>query len=236
MDGNSVVDLSEKGRKNGQQISLDRRLFMQFLAFGECSGTNVLCEALEEAGIDAVLYADANDAHGVGLLTLSESPDFFVDTLRPILTSAPFIHLRPKPEHTTLGRTYTIGYEPDLEEALLNKPRTKVLNPDLRWAIWYPLRRSGSFEDLSAEEQRDALKEHGGIGMAFGRAGLATDIRLASHGLDKHDNDFVIGLLGNELFPLSAVVQSMRKTIQTKRHLDSLGPFFVGKVIWQSKT
>ena len=77
--------------------------------------------------------------------------------------------------------------------------------------------------------------EHGGIGMRFGRAGLATDIRLACHGLDKNDNDFVIGLLGRDLHPLSAVVQRMRKTKQTAEHLESLGPFFVGQVIWQSK-
>ena len=49
-----------------------------------------------------------------------------------------------------------------------------------------------------------------------------------------HDNDFVIGLLGPDLFPLSAVVQEMRKTEQTSQFLDSLGPFFIGKVAWQS--
>lgn len=234
MNENPAVDLSEKGRKNGQTISLDRRLFMQFLAFGGCNNAQSLQDALAKSGADAVLYADVHDAHGVGVLTLSEEPDFYIDTLRPLLQKAPFADLTPKPEMTMMGRTYTIGYEPDLEEALFTRPRTKVLNPDLRWVIWYPLRRSGSFEDLPADEQRDALKEHGGIGMAFGRSGLATDIRLACHGLDKHDNDFVIGLLGSELFPLSAVVQTMRKTVQTKRHLDRLGPFFAGRVIWQS--
>ncbi len=35
--------------------------------------------------------------------------------------------------------------------------------------------------------------EHGGIGHAYGRAGYGTDIRLACHGLDKNDNDFVVG-------------------------------------------
>lgn len=234
MNENPPVDLSEKGRKNGQEISLDRRLFMQFLAFGDCDNTDALCDALGQSGADAVLYADIHDAKGVGLLTLSESPDFYIDTLRPLLQKSPFVGLTPKPEMTMMGRTYSIGYEPDLEETLITRPRTKVLNPELRWAIWYPLRRAGTFEDLPAEEQRDALKEHGGIGMAFGRAKLATDIRLACHGLDKNDNDFVVALLGSELFPLSAVVQTMRKTVQTKRHLSSLGPFFAGRVIWQS--
>ena len=36
-------------------------------------------------------------------------------------------------------------------------------------------------------------------------------------------------------FPLSAVVQTMRKTQQTSLYLESLGPFFVGRVVWQSE-
>ena len=56
----------------------------------------------------------------------------------------------------------------------------------------------------------------------------------ACHGLDRDDNDFVIGLIGKELFPLSAVVQAMRKTQQTALYLDRLGPFFVGRAVWQS--
>ena len=65
--------------------------------------------------------------------------------------------------------------------------------------------------------------------MTFGAADLAHDVRLACHGLDRDDNDFVIGLIGKELFPLSAVVQAMRKTQQTSLYLDRLGPFFVGR-------
>ncbi|HEY5567238.1 MAG TPA: hypothetical protein VIM81_08350, partial [Gammaproteobacteria bacterium] len=57
---------------------------------------------------------------------------------------------------------------------------------------------------------------------------------LACHGLDKNDNDFIIGLLGRKLHPLSAIVQEMRKTEQTSQYLDSLGPFFVGNVLWRS--
>ena len=64
-------------------------------------------------------------------------------------------------------------------------------------------------------------------------ADLAHDIRLACHGLDVHDNDFVVGLVGKDLHPLSAVVQAMRKTQQTSLYLDRLGPFFVGRAVWQ---
>jgi chlorite dismutase len=52
--------------------------------------------------------------------------------------------------------------------------------------------------------------------------------------MDRDDNDFVIGLIGKDLFPLSALVQAMRKTQQTSLYLDRLGPFFIGRARWQS--
>ncbi|MDQ3671888.1 MAG: chlorite dismutase family protein [Actinomycetota bacterium] len=229
------VDVAEHGRSaEGETTSLDRRLFMQLQAFGEARDTAALSAALDAAGVEGVLYEDVNDPTGVALLTLSESPDAFVSDLRGFLQSAPFAELEPKSELTMLGRTYAIGHEQDLDDALVDRPRRRVLDPELRWAIWYPLRRAGSFEQLSRKEQNTILMEHGGVGMAFGRAGLGYDIRLACHGLDKLDNDFVIGLLGPELHPLSIIVQRMRKTRQTSLHLERLGPFFVGRVAWQS--
>lgn len=229
------ADVAEHGRTaEGEQTSLDRRLFMQLQAFGGATDTAGLVSALEEAGVEGVLYEDVNEPTGVALLTLSETPDMFVTDLRGFLQSAPFSELEPKPEYTMLGRTYAIGYEQDLDETLVDRPRRRVLDPELRWAIWYPLRRAGSFEQLSRQEQNTILMEHGGVGMAFGRAGLGFDIRLACHGLDKLDNDFVVGLLGPELHPLSIIVQRMRKTRQTSLHLERLGPFFVGRVAWQA--
>jgi hypothetical protein len=230
------VDITEKGRApSGEVLTSTRRLLMQFLAFGDVKDTQTLIWALESAGIDGVLYEDINDARGVALLTYSESPDYFVNELRTFLTQPPFGDLTPKPEYTMFGRTYAIGYEPDLDETLVTRPRSRVTDPELPWAIWYPLRRAGSFEQLSTQEQNVILSEHGGIGRAFGRAHLGYDVRLACHGLDKHDNDFVIGLVGPELLPLSMIVQRMRKTKQTSLHLERLGPFFVGKVVWQAK-
>lgn len=228
-------NLSEKGGiKDGRRQHLDRRLYMQLLAWGGCVDTESLISALRAAGLDAVLYADVNDPGGVGLLTISEDPDCFVGPLRRLLQEPAFRSLTPKPEFTMLGRTYALGYEPDLEDALIHRPRRTVLEPAWPWAIWYPLRRSGQFARLDEAEQREILKEHGTIGMRFGRADLAHDIRLACHGLDKHDNDFVIGVLGKALHPLSAVVQSMRGTQQTALYLTNLGPFFVGKAIYQA--
>ena len=63
---------------------------------------------------------------------------------------------------------------------------------------------------------------------------MAHDVRLACHGLSRDDNDFVIGLLGASLHPLSVVVQRMRKTRQTSQYLARLGPFFVGRARWQA--
>jgi hypothetical protein len=229
------ADVAEHGRTaEGETTSLDRRLFMQLHGFGGGSDTSGLISSLEVAGVEGVLYEDVNDPTGVAVLTLSEDPDTFVSELRSFLQSPPFSNLGAKPELTMLGRTYALGYEEDLEETLVERPRRRVLDPELRWAIWYPLRRAGSFERLSRKEQNAVLMEHGGVGMSFGRAGLGYDIRLACHGLDKNDNDFVVGLLGPELHPLSVIVQRMRKTRQTSLHLERLGPFFVGRVAWQS--
>jgi chlorite dismutase len=229
------VDVSEKGRKDGEVISLDKRLYMQFMGFGGCTNVNRLIDALNAAKVQGALYVDINDPQGVGIVTFSEDPNYFLDELRTFYTQPPFVELTPKPEYTMLGRTYAIGYEADLHETLIGRPRSRVVDPKLPWVIWYPLRRAGSFEQLSAQEQNVILGEHGGIGRAFGRVGLGYDIRLACHGLDKQDNDFVIALLGPELHPLSSIVQRMRKTKQTSLHLEHLGPFFIGKVVWQAQ-
>ena len=99
------------------------------------------------------------------------------------------------------------------------------------YGVWYPLKRKGAFSRLEGREQGAILREHGGIGRAYGAKDYAHDIRLACHGLDINDNDFVIGLIGPELHPLSHVVQTMRKTRQTSEFMEHMGPFFVGRVI-----
>ncbi len=229
-------DLSEKGGlRDGEPQRSDERLFMQLLAFGGCADSAAVAAHIRESGIEGAVYEDVNDPRGVAILALTRTPETFVERLRPALTSGACAGLALKPDYTMLGRTYAIGYEPDLRETLIERPRRTVLTPEWRWAIWYPLRRSGRFAQLDEQEQRKILAEHGAIGMAFGAGDLAHDIRLACHGLDRDDNDFVIGLVGKALFPLSAVVQSMRKTQQTSLYLDRLGPFFVGRAIWQSQ-
>src|SRR5919198_222931 len=154
-------DLSEKGGlKGGQPQRSDERLFMQLLAFGGCEDATRVAAALSEASITGALYEDLNDPHGIALLSFSRTPDYFVDTVRRVCTSRPFTSLVHKPDYTMFGRTYSLGYEPDLNETLIERPRRTVLNPAWRWAIWYPLRRNGAFERLPPEQQRTILAEH----------------------------------------------------------------------------
>jgi chlorite dismutase len=213
---------------------VDRRLFMQLQVLGGCSDSKPLVRALEASRGEAVLYQDLNDPRGVAVLGMSEDPAFFVGPFRELLNAGPFGELMLKPELTMVGRTYASGFEADLEEWLLRRPRRTALNPEWPWAIWYPLRRTGSFARLPAQEQGTIIREHSVLGRAYGEADLAHDVRLACHGLDAHDNDFVIGLVGHALHPLSHLVQAMRKTVQTSQYLQTLGPFFVGHVLWQS--
>ena len=232
---NALPDISEKGRDiHGKPTSVDRRLFMQLLAFGNCHDTKPLIEALAASGITAALYADVNDPYGVGLCVAAEHPEFFATELRALLNIGAFRALTPKPEYTMLGRTYSIGYEQDLEHVLFTRPISRLVNPELPWVVWYPVRRSGDFVKLPDEEQKAILGEHGRIGATYSAADFGHDIRLACYGLDKNDNDFIIGLIGKKLYPLSAMVQTMRKTRQTSEFLVNLGPFFIGHVLWQS--
>lgn len=225
-------DLSEKGGlKEGVPQQADERLFIQLLAFGGCLDATAAAADLAALPIETVVYEDLNDPGGIAVLALSRDPDAFVDTLRPALKQGTFGSLVLKPDLTMFGRTYSLGYEPDLNDTLIERPRRTVLHPDWRWAVWYPLRRNGKFALLPAEDQRRILAEHGALGKAFGIGDLAHDVRLACHGLDRSDNDFVVGLVGKSLFPLSALVQSMRKTQQTSLYLDRLGPFFIGRKV-----
>jgi hypothetical protein len=226
------ADVRERGAN--QQLS-DRRLFMQLQVLTGCADVKPLVRVLEASRHDAVLYQDVNDPRGVGVLGMSEDPAHFVGSFRDLLNTDPFVGLPLRPEFTMLGRTYASGFEPDLDEWLFQRPRRTVLNPAWPWAVWYPLRRTGAFGRLSAKEQGEVIREHSILGRAYGDADLAHDVRLACHGLDVHDNDFVIGLIGKALHPLSHLVQTMRKTVQTSQYLQTLGPFFVGRVVWQSR-
>jgi chlorite dismutase len=219
---------------------MNRRLFMQLLVYEvdrALSHTAPDHEARELASqfrhhhVPAVFYADAMDPRSIAVLTWSEEPSHFIRHVRPLLQAAP---LRLRPEYAMIGRTYATGHEPDLEHALLRRAVENVTKEAYAWHVWYPLRRTGEFAKLDPHDQSIILREHAQIGMAYGAQELAHDIRLACHGLDAGDNEFVIGLVGRELHPLSHLVQAMRRTRQTSEFIAKMGPFFVGYVVERS--
>src|SRR3954468_19636646 len=120
-------DISEKGGlKDGQPQRSDRRLFMQLLAFTGCIDVPAAAAHLEQAGVPSVLYEDLNDPQGIAILSVGAEPDVFVDVVRPACTTGVFAGLTLKPTYTMFGRTYSLGYEPDLQDALTGRPRRNV--------------------------------------------------------------------------------------------------------------
>ncbi len=239
-DESLEIDILEHGApKDGVPQTSNRRLFMQLLVLEHPSAFDAAVHALQsrltQNGVAAVLYADCNNPFRLGLLTFSEDPAHFTtrvhDVIRECNRGGDLAPWTAVPGFSMLGRAYSTGYESDLQFWLVDRPRETVMHAGWDYGVWYPLKRKGAFSRLEGREQGAILREHGGIGRAYGAKDYAHDIRLACHGLDINDNDFVIGLIGPELHPLSHVVQTMRKTRQTSEFMEHMGPFFVGRVI-----
>ena len=234
------IVVSERGApRDGIPQTMDRRLFMQLTVYesdkslAPADTIKNLGTALKRRNVPSVVYEDLNNPHGLGVLSWSEDPLDFATKLRPVFGDPEADGLDLLREYTMLGRTYSSGYEDNLEYWLLKRPRETVLNEAWPWAVWYPLRRSGAFEKLEPREKGGIMREHATIGKAYGHQDLAHDIRLACHGLDANDNEFVLGLVGKELHPLSHLVQAMRVTRQTSEFINQMGPFFVGRAAFR---
>jgi chlorite dismutase len=238
--GLPTIDVHEYGgkREGGARQSMDRRLFMQLLVFD--APVSVRAEDVAAAtsrliadrrATPAVVYADTMSPRGFALLSWSEDPAHFVRVVRPLFSEPPLSAVVLRDDYAMFGRTYATGHEPDLEHALLRRAVDHVLREDCPWHVWYPLRRTAAFARLDPHEQSQILREHAQIGMAYGAQDLAHDVRLACYGLDAEDNEFVIGLVGRDLHPLSHLVQAMRRTRQTSEFIAKMGPFFVGRVL-----
>jgi hypothetical protein len=236
--GLPTIDVNEYGgKKDGERQAMNRRLFMQLLVARAAPGDNAdeiaaeLGKLLRLRKIPGVVYADTMDPRSIGLLTWSDDPAHFVRVVRPLFFTEPLADVELRPELAMIGRTYGQGHEPDLGFVLLERPVQNVMNEALGWHVWYPLRRTGDFARLEPADQGQILREHATLGMAYGQQDLAHDVRLACHGLDAGDNEFVIGLVGRDLHPLSHLVQAMRKTRQTSEFIAKMGPFFVGRAL-----
>src|SRR4029077_5404856 len=94
------------GLKDGAQQRSDARLFMQLMAFGGCTDAAALGQHLAGKGREGVVYEDANDPRGVAVLTLTQTPEAFVERVRPALNSGPGAALVLKPEYTMMGGPY----------------------------------------------------------------------------------------------------------------------------------
>lgn len=233
MKDRKTLDIRETGALvDGQPQVSNRRLFLQLHAFTGCNDLEPLLPVLSD--FDCVLYEDLNHPNGIGIVIATEDPIDIVTKVRKAFSQDCFRRLTYRPEMTMIGRTYASGREVELEDWLLKKPIRNLMNTDFPWAIWYPLRRKPNFYLMEHRQRGPILAEHGMIGQSYASKSLAADIRLASFGLDINDNEFVIGLVGPELHPLSRLIQDMRGTKQTAEYIDSLGPFFVGHVFWRS--
>ena len=151
MNDEKQFPLGETGRdEQGLPRVAHFRLFVQVQAFSECADIDPVQSAMEERAssdpeFEAVLYQDLNDPRGFAIATAHRDENFFITSMREFLQGGAFRGLTPKPEFAMFGRTYSIGYETDLDEVLLHRPRRRMFDPEMPWAIWYPLRRSGSF-------------------------------------------------------------------------------------------
>lgn len=248
--GLPTIDVNEYGgKKEGVKQQINKRLFMQLLVFRTRPGPHAhsggpasspdslgheLLEVLGKKKVAGVVYSDTMDPRSLGLLTWSEDPSHFVKNVRPLFTESFMARVKLRPDFGMIGRSYSTGHEPELEWSLLRRPIENVTNTHYPWHVWYPLRRKGAFAKLEPIEQSHTLREHASLGMAYGAQELAHDIRLACHGIDAGDNEFVIGLVGKDLHPLSHLVQAMRKTRQTSEFIEKMGPFFVGYVLGSS--
>ena len=225
---------------DGERQYMEKRLYMQVRILDlDLSKTEMkifqdsLKNLISTHNMPAVLYADASSSNSLGLLSWSEDPSFFTDVVNAVLSDASVAPLFvERAGWTMFGKTYSNGHEKDLSEYLFKKPIRNATKEDWDWAIWYPLRRKGPFYVQPPADQCKMLLHHAAIGKAFSELNAAHDIRLKSFGIDGKDNEYIVGILGDDLHSLSRVVEEMRKTRHTAEFLESLGPFFVGKKIW----
>jgi chlorite dismutase len=248
--GLPTIDVNEYGgKKEGVKQQMNRRLFMQLLVFRTRPGPHAvtggpaaspdtmgheLLDVMRKKKVPGVVYADTMDPRSLGLLTWSEDPSHFTTKVRALFAESFLARVKLRHDYGMLGRTYSTGHEPELEWSLLQRPIENVTKEAYPWHVWYPLRRKGAFAKLEPIEQSHTLREHASLGMAYGQQELAHDVRLACHGIDAGDNEFVIGLVSHSLHPLSHLVQAMRKTRQTSEFIEKMGPFFVGWVLGRS--
>ena len=245
------IDVNEYGgKKDGVKQAMNRRLFMQLLVFRVPTGTEAVSGGAKSApdAVGAELREHPEGTEDPGRrLRRHDGPaqpraalvERGPGALRPRRPAA--LHRGAALQRRRFGTTSPCSVAPTAPATSPSSsgrsssgPSRTSTNETTRWHVWYPLRRKGAFAKLEPIEQSHILREHAALGIAYGQQELATDVRLACHGIDAGDNEFVIGLMGKDLHPLSHLVQAMRKTRQTSEFIEKMGPFFVGYVLGSS--
>ena len=72
--------LEHRAPVRGESQTLDTRLFVQLQVFTECLDPGAAVEAVKRSGLLAAVYANRNDARGIGIVAMDEDPamPFFV--------------------------------------------------------------------------------------------------------------------------------------------------------------
>jgi chlorite dismutase len=209
----------------------DNTLFLQLQIFdiepaaGPRAMVSALSRRLREKRIDGVIYGDANDHRGIGLLTWAADPGDILDNVHALLGGKRFSALTPRPGWVMFGRVSG--------DAAANTPEV-LLNGDRNWAAWYPVRNKAEWALLDDAAQAKVHKAHGTVAKSFTDDGRVAYVRLACHGIDPEDNDQIFGLTAGSLMDISLLQEAMRGTAQVATHVSKMGPVFVGRKIWQN--
>jgi len=209
----------------------DNTIFLQLQVFdiepaaGPRAMVSALSRRLREKRIDAVIYGDANDHRGIGLLTWAADPADLLDNVHALLGGKRFSALTPRPGWVMFGRVSGEAADgtPDI-----------LLNAEQRWASWYPVRNTPEWGTLDDSTRAKVHKDHGSVAKTFVDEGKVSYVRLSCHGIDPEDNDHIFGLTSGSLADISLLQEAMRGTAQISTYVAKMGPVFVGRKIWQN--
>ncbi len=209
----------------------DNTLFVQLQVFdiepaaGPRALVSALSRRLREKRIDGVIYGDANDHRGLGLLTWASDPAAILENVHALLGGKRFSALTPRPGWVMFGRVS--GESADAVPEV-------VLHAEQRWATWYPTRNKPEWGTLDKAKKTAAQKEHGAVAKKFIDNDKVSYVRLSCNGLDPEDNDHIFGLTATSLEDISLLQEAMRGTSQIANYVDKIGPVFVGRKVWQN--
>ena len=209
---------------------------MKFTAFGGCADPQAAVAALAEDGVEGALYVDANDPQGIGLIVAAEDPGLLRDdaaravqppAVRGVHAQARVRHARPHVLDRLRARSRGHAvHEAARQDAEPREPLGRVVSAAARRRSFRrcrPIISAASWP--STARSRNATAPAGMPPTCASRATASTRTTTTSSS----------ACSARTCIRLSAVVQEMRKTEQTAQYLDSLGPFFVGKAVWQAK-